>query len=239
MLKSISLPILAGAAAAGLFVAGPLMVGPAQADLFNFTSCELSGGCGTATQFGTVDLTQSGTSVHFDVVLNPGNLFVETGAGAGEMFLFNDALANSTITGISATLNGSTVTIPRGLTGLTNISPPVMADGTGHWSASVECTTVSSCNGASGPDVNDLHFDVTNATLAQLETTNDAGNFFVADILCGQTGCTGLTGDVNVNTPAVPAPLIGHGLLVMLAVGGVLFGGKLVENLKKRQSLAA
>jgi hypothetical protein len=33
---------------------------------------------------------------------------------------------------------------------------------------------------------------------------------------------------------AVPAPLIGHGLLVLLAIGGVLFGGKLLENLKKR-----
>jgi hypothetical protein len=32
----------------------------------------------------------------------------------------------------------------------------------------------------------------------------------------------------------VPAPLIGHGLLVLLAVGGVLFGGKLLENMKKR-----
>jgi hypothetical protein len=35
----------------------------------------------------------------------------------------------------------------------------------------------------------------------------------------------------------VPAPLIGHGLLVLLAVGGVLCGGKLLENLKKRRSL--
>jgi hypothetical protein len=32
---------------------------------------------------------------------------------------------------------------------------------------------------------------------------------------------------------AVPAPLIGHGLLVLLAVGGVLFGGKLLESHKK------
>jgi hypothetical protein len=37
----------------------------------------------------------------------------------------------------------------------------------------------------------------------------------------------------------VPAPVIGHGLFVLLAVGGVLFGGKLFENLKKRQLQAA
>jgi hypothetical protein len=35
------------------------------------------------------------------------------------------------------------------------------------------------------------------------------------------------------STLAVPSPLIGHGLLVLLAVGGVLFGSKLLENLKK------
>jgi hypothetical protein len=34
----------------------------------------------------------------------------------------------------------------------------------------------------------------------------------------------------------VPAPLIGRGLPVLLAVGGVLCGGKLLENLKKRRS---
>jgi hypothetical protein len=31
----------------------------------------------------------------------------------------------------------------------------------------------------------------------------------------------------------VPAPSIGHGILAFLAVGGMLFGGKLLENLKK------
>jgi hypothetical protein len=32
----------------------------------------------------------------------------------------------------------------------------------------------------------------------------------------------------------VPSPLIGHGLFVLLAVGGVLFGGKLLESRKMR-----
>jgi hypothetical protein len=36
---------------------------------------------------------------------------------------------------------------------------------------------------------------------------------------------------------AVPAPLIGHGLPVLLAVGGMLFGAKLFERSKKRRSL--
>jgi hypothetical protein len=42
-----------------------------------------------------------------------------------------------------------------------------------------------------------------------------------------------------INQPTVPAPLIGHGLFVLLAVGGVLSGGKLLENLKKRHLHAA
>ena len=193
---------------AALLVVGLAVAGPANADVFNFTSCHLSDGCGTATQFGTVTLTQSGTSVLFDVVLNSGNRFVETGAGGGELFLFNDSIATSTITGITATLNGATVAITGGLTGLTGISPAVHADGTGDFTASVECTTDASCNGGSTPNINDLHFTVTNATLAQLETANANGNLFVADILCGATQpqCNGLTGPVDVSTPGTRVP---------------------------------
>src|SRR5439155_18491030 len=134
---------------------------------------------------------QSGTSVLFDVVLNSGNRFVETGAGGDSLFIFNDTVAGSTVTNISATLNGATVTITGGLSGSTNLTP-FQADGTGFWTASVFCTVDSSCNGGSTPNINDLNFTVTNATLAQLETANALGNIFVADILCGQTGCTGL-----------------------------------------------
>jgi hypothetical protein len=45
--------------------------------------------------------------------------------------------------------------------------------------------------------------------------------------------------DVLLTAVSVPAPLIGHGLLVLLAVGGVLFGGKFLEGLKKRHLHAA
>jgi hypothetical protein len=194
----------------------------AQADTFTFTSCHLSGGCGTATDFGTVTLTQSGTSVNFDVVLNSGNLFVETGAGGNSLFLFNDSLSGSTITNITATLDGTTVSITGGLSGATNLAP-VMADGTGTFTARVFCTTASSCNGASGADANDLHFTVTNATIGQLLTPNANGNIFVADILCGQTGCTGLTGPVDVNVAAVPGPVVGAGLPgALMACGGLV-----------------
>jgi hypothetical protein len=37
---------------------------------------------------------------------------------------------------------------------------------------------------------------------------------------------------------ATPAPIIGHGLFVLFAVGSVLFGGKLLEGFKKRHAAA-
>jgi hypothetical protein len=40
-----------------------------------------------------------------------------------------------------------------------------------------------------------------------------------------------------VDIESVPAPLIGHGLPVVLAAGGILFGAKLLERNKKRRSL--
>ncbi len=47
------------------------------------------------------------------------------------------------------------------------------------------------------------------------------------------------TSDVLLTAVSVPAPPIGHGLLVLLAVVGVLFGGKLLESVKKHQLHAA
>lgn len=46
--------------------------------------------------------------------------------------------------------------------------------------------------------------------------------------------------DISVNnivTAPVPAPVIGRGLLVLLTVGGALFGSELLERSKKRRSL--
>ena len=66
-----------------------------------------------------------------------------------------------------------------------------------------------------------LTFVVTNATLAQLEVGNAAGNMFVGDILCGQTGCTGLTGPVDVSVSPPPVPLPGALPLFATGLGGL------------------
>src|SRR3974377_2057398 len=106
--------------AAGVMVAVP----PAQADTFNFLSCHISGstcqgGNVLAPGFGSVTLTQAGTSVNFTVSLLNGNRFIETGAGGGELFLFNDSIAGSTITTIAT----SPTTPAGGLSGFTTLSP--------------------------------------------------------------------------------------------------------------------
>jgi hypothetical protein len=202
----------------------------AQAQTFNLTSCHISTGCPAAgTIFGTVTLTQAtATTVTVDVVLLNGSRFVETGAGGNSLFLFNDSIAGSTITNITATLNGVNVAIPGGLTGLTNQSP-IQANGTGTFTAAIQCTDSSQCNGGSTPNINDLHFTVTNATIAQLLTANANGNVFVADILCGAsvTGCAGFTGPVDYSVPE-PASI----LLLGFALTGV---GAAVRRLRRKE----
>jgi hypothetical protein len=211
----------------------------AQADTFTLTSCHISGstcegGSIPAPGFGTVTLTQAGANVTFDVTLINGNTFVETGSGGGNLFNFIDNVAGSTVTNASGTINGVTNTL-LAITGATN-QAPFMADGTGFFTASVFCVTPSDCNGASpqpGGNITDLHFTVTNATLAQLETANAAGNIFVADILCGaaQTQCNGKTGPVDVSQ--VPGPVLGAGLPGLIAA----CGGLLALARRRRQKL--
>src|SRR5215831_13932813 len=114
MMKSVSR--LALLAAVGLGANAAVGLGAntaAQADTFFLTSCHITGstcnpgdgGSGfiPAPGFGNVVLNQVGTSVTFDVTLNKGNFLKEAGAGGGKLFLFDDAIAGSTITNISAT----------------------------------------------------------------------------------------------------------------------------------------
>ena len=217
---------------AAVFAMSVAVTSVSYADTFNFTSCHLSGGCGAATQFGTVTLTQVGANVTFDVVLNSGNRFVETGASGQQLFLFNDTVAGSTVTNITSTLNGSTVSITGGLTGVTNAS--IDTGPTGTFTGGISCTLSSSCNGGSTPNINDLHFTVTNATIAQLTHTNGSGNIFAADVLCGQTGCTGQTGVLDVSSVAIPGPVVGAGLPGLIAAAGGLIA--LARRRRQRQA---
>ena len=65
----------------------------------------------------------------------------------------------------------------------------------------------------------------------------DLGNGLTLEAIYDNAG-----GDISlevVKTVPVPAPLIGGGVPVFLAVSGMLFGAKLLERSKKRRSLGA
>src|SRR5262245_35309842 len=72
---------------------GLLAAVPAQADTFNLTSnhCSVQADCGApGTIFGTVALTQSGTTVDFTVHLNnPPYVYAVTGSADFMLFKFN------------------------------------------------------------------------------------------------------------------------------------------------------
>jgi hypothetical protein len=75
-----------------------------------------------------------------------------------------------------------------------------------------------------------LPFPPPGTGVEQLSATSIGGGF-------GNFQGTELTGTQAIGTAtAVPAPLIGHGLPVVLAVGGLLFGAKLWERSKSRRS---
>jgi hypothetical protein len=75
----------------------------------------------------------------------------------------------------------------------------------------------------------------------------DQAEIDAVNAACGAnfSGCKTIAGETTIDLAndgpdsftlfTVPAPAIGHGLLVLLAVGGVLFSGKLLETLKKQR----
>ena len=200
--------IILGIVATGLLMAAS----SALADTFTFTSDHCSGGCGPqAGGFGTVTLTQVGANVNVNVSLLNGNFFVETGAGGGMNFLFDDAAI--TLGNITNIVSGTGQPMAAQM-------GPIMADGTGTWMWGIFCTNCG--NGGAGKFAGPISFTVTNTTLAQMETGHAVNGFgtelFVADIL---SGTTGNTGDVDVNTPPVTAP---DGGTTLMLLGSALSG---------------
>ena len=119
----------------------------------------------------------------------------------------------------------------------------------------VNWTTTPFPNGESNPDAGVTSFSIYavavdtaggfSGTTSGFDLSNVESGSFVFAYGCQTapsptTNTCGTTMDNVGSTPFtnsgfVPAPPIGHGLLVLLAIGGVLSGSKLMENRKKRQ----
>jgi len=201
MLKFKSLLTLAGASA--LVVGGLAAATPAHALVFDFTSDHCSGGCGTPP-FGSVTLTQNGTTVDVDVDLFGTNKFVKTGAADFQAFKFN--ATGVALTDITVDQNNPGQTLAA-QTGAFN------GDGTGNFGFGIACTTCG--NGASDAFSTDVIFHVANAAIADLTVPNGLGITFVADII-GSTGNTGPVDATGPRPPAVPEPS------ALALVGGAL-----------------
>jgi hypothetical protein len=239
----LTIPMLAGVAALASLA---FATSDAHAEILDYSlTNDMCGGsgCGT-TPFGEVTVsTVNSTTVEVKLTLgsnNPIEVFARTGALNKETLEFS-------ITG-DPTISTFTVNSPPTPSafkfGLDSTKP----DAAGVYS--VSCTSCGS--GTSNTTTGPLDFDISVAAgltpedFIQGGTSSGKlqGNFFAVDI---GTGCTGpgahnsyqscTTGVVGAPTAVVvPAPLIGHGLPALMAVGGIFFGAKLWDRSSKRRS---
>jgi hypothetical protein len=174
----------------------------ARAISYNLTSDHCTGGCGTPP-FGTVTLTQVGTTVDVTVSLLDSNAWAITGSADFQLFKFNGTGVSLADISVDQTFAGETLAADTGL---------FNGDGTGNFLFGIECTTCG--NGNTGIS-SDITFHVADATIADLTHSNNKGNIFVADLFSGTTGNTGpvdVTGTGTAPDGGATAALLGLGL---------------------------
>jgi len=246
MPKSKYLPILASAAALGtLALTGPSAHADFMASAFdlNFANPDLATqGSGPYASIQITGIgsgtTASDTFQEFHVTATGLNSFV-----FGDHSIVGLNLSTSAGAGTLCQTNGGLCT--TGAPSITLSQTSGQVDGFGNFDF-----VLDDGSGFSSPH-SSFSFDFTTATAvteASLLTGTSTGATAVAHMaLSTNTACTGFAGNAASNDTstagssctAVPAPIIGHGIFVLLSIGGVLLGGKFLEDLKKRHFQAA
>ena len=187
--------IAACTAAAFSFVATPASA--VDVAVYNLDSTAV--GAFGAPNYGTVTLTQSGTSVDFSVVLRDDLNFVSTGnANSKAVFSFNAMGVVAGDIGNIADASGQTFSVVTP----GNNSP------FGQFTFGILCASNCSSGGSGGGYADPLTFSVANATLADFNILSTGGNpnaYFAADVYQASSGSTGGVGATSVTTP-VPEP---------------------------------
>jgi hypothetical protein len=176
-------------------------------------------------------------------------------AQAGYMVTLQQVGSNVVATGTGAI---DTTGLTESFTGLaeSDTNPPIANITTGATDSNAEFWTLGGNHGptsfgpgpevfastASGPVAGVIQEsflrivvpqNYTNDTSIMDTATYDSQTFTSLGVTPGTyewTWGTGADQNFTLNIQAVPAPVIGHGLVVFLAVGGVLFGSKLLER---------
>jgi hypothetical protein len=269
MLKLKSLPILGGAAALGAlaFLSSPAGANPFLIAVCSSSSCPAGGDPNALnTANFRLALQDSGTSVTTPIIvlvgepnsgavstptLSVNNASPTVTAASGNNFYGLKVATNGTLTGVLETniFNSGVAYDAAGLTG------------GGNSSESFTSWTMSPFpNGATNPDAGVSSFSIYAIAINVPSTTTWTDNITGLDIenvpafsfvfaygcksdspitaVCTQAG-DNVGASSFTETGFVPAPPIGHGLVVLLAVGSVFLGGRLLENLKKRHLNAA
>jgi hypothetical protein len=181
--------------------------------------------------------------------LSIGN-FGSTSTGLYVVDLFGTLYSIDAANG-AATSIGATGTPSGGFSALsTNANSLYFADGNGLYilNTSTGAATLIGSLGGTSPETQLTALLQENGTLygasdafspsLSVFTVNPAiGTATIGPDITGFTpqNSAFVTGLAAFPVQAVPAPLIGHGLAVVLAVGGVLFGAKLLERSRKRR----
>src|SRR5262249_33937222 len=179
------------------------------ATIATFTNCAVTGGCGSPTTFGTVDLTGN----LLTVTLTGPYQFFTSGSGAQPVFAFNTSAGPTSVTGISLD-SAADLTYNAGPTPPGN--PP--SGGIGGMNNFITTTTHNTPLGQS------LSFTLNGAFSF---INNGGGNAFAAAVFTTVSGiaCTGISG--GGPTGWIGAPL-GSVSQVPLPPAALLFGTALV-----------